>query len=92
MENQQLQRISTRPRNTLDISYKMKFTHLAAILALVAPAVMAMPADEGGDLVMRESPDLVMDLEARACGAAGSCKGINKNRLCKDRVSIPRKF
>jgi len=63
----------------------MKFTQIPVfVVALLIPAVAAMPAGEDVD----ESRAVMGQLEARACKAAGSCKGIGGGDLCNDRVRI----
>jgi hypothetical protein len=60
----------------------MKFT---LVLALLAPVIAAMPAAdvEARDVEIQNTEG---DLEALAC-ADNLCVGINKNKLCNDRVS-----
>lgn len=63
----------------------MKFTQVPVIIALLIPAIAAMPAGETVD--MTERSEHINSLEARACGAAGACKGVGGGDLCNDRVS-----
>ncbi|KAJ6441392.1 retrovirus polyprotein [Purpureocillium lavendulum] len=61
----------------------MKFTQVPIVLALLIPAIAAMPAGESVD--MTERSDDMNVFEARACGAAGACKGVGGGDLCNDR-------
>ncbi|UNI16533.1 hypothetical protein JDV02_002961 [Purpureocillium takamizusanense] len=61
----------------------MKFAQVPVVLALLIPAIAAMPAGEAVD--MTERSENINTLEARACGAAGSCKGVGGGDLCNDR-------
>lgn len=63
----------------------MKFT---LVLALLAPVIAAMPAAdvEARDVEIQNTEG---DLEALAC-ADNLCVGVNKNKLCNDRVSTPK--
>lgn len=63
----------------------MKFT---LALALLVPAIAAMPAAdvEARDVEIQNTEG---DLEALAC-ADNLCVGVNKNKLCNDRVSVTR--
>lgn len=62
----------------------MKFTPIPVLLALLVPAIAALPAGESVDLET-QSPNQ-NEVEALVC-ADNLCVGINKNKLCNDRVS-----
>lgn len=62
----------------------MKFTQIPVFaIALLVPAIAALPSTESAE---QSANSVFGQIEARACKAAGSCKGIGGGDLCNDRV------
>lgn len=59
----------------------MKFTQIPIILAFLVPAITALPAAEADQSA---NP---AELASRAVCANNVCIGVNRNKLCNDRVS-----
>lgn len=59
----------------------MKFS---LVVALLVPVIAALPAAE--DIAEDVSANVEGEFEALAC-ADNLCVGVNKNKLCNDRVS-----
>lgn len=71
----------TLSKQTTSLSATMKISQLPIILAMLVPAIAAMPAGESNDVSAK------VDAGTLSCGAAGSCKGVGGGSLCNDRVS-----